>query len=127
MRRVMQFLGTLMELLRVLLVLRGAETARRFPGIQQLLLAIRSGARRLPERTPWARRNLRRAIAWVDSLLPGGPNCYRRVLLEMMLDRGAASEPVCMGFLSDGDKLTGHVWLLGHAESSDGYQVNVRL
>jgi hypothetical protein len=54
---------------------------------------------------------LRQAISAVDRVMPGGANCYRRVLLEIALDAGAAAEPVMLGFRSDGGAASGHAWL----------------
>jgi hypothetical protein len=54
---------------------------------------------------------LKRAIAAVDARYPGGPNCVRRSLLEMALDRGAAGESLFAGFKAGGGKQTGHAWL----------------
>jgi len=45
-------------------------------------------------------------VGWTDALLPGSPSCYRRVLLEVALDGGAARETVVFG-LDVGS--TGHV------------------
>jgi hypothetical protein len=41
----------------------------------------------------------------------GGGNCFRRALLEMALDRGAAGDPLLMGFNVHGGRLAGHAWL----------------
>ena len=54
-----------------------------------------------------ARARLRRAIGWVDAAYPGkGANCFRRVLVEVGLDAGAAEETLVFG-LDVGR--TGHV------------------
>jgi hypothetical protein len=68
---------------------------------------------------------LQRAIAWVDACL--GANCFRRTLLETALDRGAAHEPVSLGF-SAGEKspLSGHAWL-GAEEQTRSYDFTVKL
>jgi hypothetical protein len=127
MSRVLRLAATLREMVRVLTILPGVEAARRSVGIKPLLAELRARSLVRPERPPAARLNLRRAIAWADARMPGGPNCFRRVLLEVALDRGAGSEPACMGFHCPGGKLAGHIWLAGHPESSEGYQANVRL
>lgn len=62
-------------------------------------------------RSPSERLALRRLIGRVDRLWPRGPNCYRRVLLEVSLDRGAAEEIVQLGFRSAGGAGSGHAWL----------------
>ena len=61
--------------------------------------------------SPAGRLNLRRVIGWIDRSLFKAPNCYRRVLLEIALDSGAAREPVVMGFRAGGGAGTGHIWL----------------
>lgn len=57
------------------------------------------------------RRDLRRIIGFLDRRWPGGPNCYRRVLLEVATDAGAAREPVQMGLRASGGPRSGHAWL----------------
>lgn len=61
---------------------------------------------------------LRRIIRVVDRLDARGPNCYRRALLEMALDGGAAMEPLMLGFRASGGRGSGHAWLQG--QSADG-------
>jgi hypothetical protein len=76
-------------------------------------------ARRLASerRHPVADRNrVRHAISLVDRLL--GQNCYRRVLLELALDRGAADEPVFFGLMSEGGPQSGHAWV-GRDEAAE--------
>jgi len=63
---------------------------------------LRSGA---------ARVALHRVIAIADRYWPGGPNCYRRVLFEIGMDRGAAAESVQLGLQGSGEFGSGHAWL----------------
>jgi hypothetical protein len=72
-------------------------------------------------RSPSERAVLRRAIAVVDRLMPGGANCYRRVLLEIALDAGAAKQPVMLGLRNGGGPRTGHAWLDGVEPSASSY------
>jgi hypothetical protein len=58
-----------------------------------------------------ALEDLRRAIRFLDRRWPGGPNCYRRVLLELATDAGAARLPVQMGLRASGGPRSGHAWL----------------
>jgi hypothetical protein len=51
----------------------------------------------------------------VDVAAPGGPSCFRRVLLETALDAGAARETLIFG-LDVGS--TGHVAFAGREERS---------
>jgi len=83
-----------------------ADRVRRREAPADALASMRAEGRRCPARGPLARARLRRAIGWVDALSPGGASCYRRVLLELALDAGAARETVVFG-LDVGR--TGHV------------------
>jgi hypothetical protein len=58
--------------------------------------------------------------------MPGGANCFRRALLEMALDRGAATESLLMGFTMKDEHLAGHAWLSG-AEEAGSYQFTVHV
>jgi len=64
-------------------------------------------------RLPRERRLLQRQISLIDRLWRKGPNCYRRVLLEISMDRGAADEIVRLGFRGAGGEGSGHAWLGG--------------
>ena len=101
------------ELGRVLLALPGIEEARQQLGPRPAVeVARRLGRETHRRRSESARASLRRAIGWADRrLLPRGGNCYRRVLLEIALDAGAADEPVMMGFRAAGGPGSGHAWL----------------
>ena len=100
----------LWETVRVLFAVPRVEVLRRGSSLHDAANRIRKGSsRRL--RAPEGRARLRRAIAVVDARLPGGPNCVRRSLLEMALDRGAANEKLLAGFVSGGGPKSGHAWL----------------
>ena len=64
--------------------------------------------RRAPLRSAKQQAQLRAVIAFFDRLC--GPNCYRRVLLELSLDREAAADPVFFGIRRSCDGGPGHVW-----------------
>jgi hypothetical protein len=98
------------ELRRALGVVRLAEAARS-QSPAQAIAAMRAHGRTGLRRGPLARARLRRAIAWVDAAR--GENCYRRVLMELALDHGAAEETVVFGL--DVGK-TGHVAFEGREE-----------
>ena len=74
-------------------------------------IAVRS-ARRVGlthrARTARERERLQRAIGLVDRMF--GANCYRRVLLDLVLDRQAAEEPVFFGLKSHAPDPPGHAW-----------------
>jgi hypothetical protein len=94
------------ELVRVARRVRAIDARRMRDTPQRALAELRASGARAPARGPVGRARLRRAIGWVDAAHPGGPNCYRRVLLELALDAGAARETVVFG-LDVGS--TGHV------------------
>jgi hypothetical protein len=58
--------------------------------------------------------------------MSGGGNCYRRALLEVSLDRGAAAEPLLLGFDMISEKLAGHAWL-ADLDDKNRYHFAVRL
>jgi hypothetical protein len=97
-KRAREHAATVVELVRVLWVLPVVEVGKRRRGPRLLLDTLRRKGGRCQQRDPAARSRLQHAIGWVDAHVPGGPNCYRRVLLEIALDCGAAKEPFHMGF-----------------------------
>ena len=107
----MSLVGTVLELARVLWTLPRVERMRLRAGPRPALRRIRRPGRRARRRDVRARARLRRAIAWVDRLVPGGPNCYRRSLLEMALDAGAAAEPLVIGLNVTRGAPSGHAWV----------------
>jgi transglutaminase superfamily protein len=105
---------SLPEILRVVLVAPRIESLRRRKSLHVAIdLARRSGSR-APRRTTSERLALRRSIARVDAMFPGGPNCLRRSLIEICLDRGAADEKLLAGFQRGGGPGSGHAWLTSH-------------
>lgn len=94
------------ELTRVARRVREVDERRARDTPQHVLAELRARGVTAKERGPIGRARLRRAIGWVDAARPGGPNCYRRILLELALDAGAARETVVFG-LDVGS--TGHV------------------
>lgn len=94
------------EVARVLRVIHEAERRRTHEPPQGAVAAMRARGTRARARGPIGRARLRRAIGWVDAAFPAGPNCFRRTLVEVALDAGAASETLVFGL--DVGK-TGHV------------------
>jgi len=88
------------------------EKERTTISLHAAVASARQRSRRRPARSSLARAQLRRAIAFVDSRFFREPNCVRRALLEMTLDRGAAREPLLAGFMAGGGPKSGHAWLL---------------
>lgn len=117
------------ELARIARALPAVERGRRHEGPAVLVPRLRAEAAHAPERDHAGRARLRRAISWVDRLVPGGPNCLRRVLLEVALDRGAAREPIVIGLDRDGEVADGHAWL-GEPRPTDragSYRMEIKL
>ena len=79
------------------------------------------GQRRVRDAAERAR--LRRMIVLIDRLFAGGPNCYRRALVEMAMDGGAAMERLHMGLNTGATTATGHAWLDSSPDKGAGYQV----
>lgn len=115
------------ELFRVLSILPEVEQTRRVIGIEPAVAAMRAHGARALQRDPAGRQQLRRAIAWVDARMQGGGNCYRRVLLELALDSGAASEQVGVGVRAKGGPGSGHAWLGRRSGSAERYDLELTL
>jgi hypothetical protein len=94
------------ELARVMKAARDAERMRMNDPPERAVAAMRARGKNAAVRDAVGRARLRRAIGWVDAMMPRGANCYRRTLLELALDAGAAGEPLVFG-LDVG--ATGHV------------------
>lgn len=101
------------ELARVVRLVRTVDAQRRRSSPREVVEAMRSRGRRATARGPVGRARLRRAIGWADAVSRGGASCYRRVLLEIALDAGAARETLVFG-LDVGS--TGHVAFEGREE-----------
>lgn len=94
------------ELARVTRVAREAERLRMNVGPAEAVARQRAKGRRKRRRDAPTRQELRTAVNWLDAKWPGGGNCFRRVLIELALDAGAAEERLVFGL--DVGK-TGHV------------------
>ena len=127
MNRLADFAVTLVELGGVLRALPHIESARRHVGPRPLMETLRRQARHTRQRGPMARQCLQRAIRWVDVCLAGGANCYRRALLEVALDRGAAEEPLALGLSAQGQRLAGHAWLAGEPGAAAAYDLVIHV
>lgn len=98
------------EVARVLRVVAAVERARRLGSPKEAVAAARRRATKT--RGPVGRARLRRAIGWVDAAMR--ENCFRRVLLELTLDAGAAKERIV--FSLDVGR-TGHVAFEGREDA----------
>jgi hypothetical protein len=101
------------ELVRVVRIVRDVERRRLEGGPEAIVREARAKGAREKRRGPIGRARLRRAIGWIDAFMRGGPNCFRRTLLELSLDSGAARERIVFG-LDVGR--TGHVTFKGRED-----------
>ncbi len=108
-------LALVAEMMRVLSIAARVEADRQREGPMPLLEKLRREGRARRRRPDQDRARLVRAIGIVDRFFPGGGNCYRRVLLESALDRGAAVERVFMGLKHDGGPGSGHAYFAREA------------
>mgnify|MGYP006952674542 CR=1 FL=1 len=113
-----KFVVTLLDAVRVCVAYPRAEQLRFRPGPAVALSAARSEGARRAARDAFGQRRLRRMIAVVDRFAPGGPNCYRRVLWESLLDPAAAATPVIFGLDANASAGSGHVWFEGRESPS---------
>ena len=103
------------ELARALGEIGRAERLRMTRGPAEAVSLQRARGRLKKKRSDARRRVLRRAIVSVDARYPGGANCFRRVLVELALDAGAAEDRLVFGL--DLGK-TGHVAFEGAEDAS---------
>lgn len=108
-------LRMLIELIRVVWLMPRVELQRQRLSLHAAVKAARLRAS-TRARSAAAREQLRQAIAAVDRRMSGGPNCVRRVLLEMNLDRAAAADTLLAGFKAGGGESSGHAWLASHPD-----------
>jgi hypothetical protein len=113
------------EVSRVMRALPSVERGLRAEGPAPLVARLRERGALAKPRNAEAQIRLRRAIFWIDRLVPGGGACYRRALLEIALDPDAARAPFRMGLCVADGKAAGHAWL-GDADL-ERYDVNMTL
>jgi len=119
--------GALVELTRVLLMLPRVELARGAGGPAPLVKRFRVLGRRCRARDIAERKRLRMVIARVDACLPDRGNCYRRALLEIALDAGAAQEPFHMGLSASCAPMSGHAWVGIEGTGESNYDAIIAL
>jgi hypothetical protein len=115
------------DFVRALWLLPSVERARLSWGPAPAIEFFRKMGRTQRARTAPQRAMLRRAVALADRLWPGEPNCYRRVLLEVAMDAGAAEERVNLGLKAHGGPRSGHAWLGSAPDVADTYDVALSL
>jgi hypothetical protein len=116
--------GLVPEAIRVAMRLPRVERWRSL-GPQAATVLAREMGRRAPVRSPEDTARLRRAIGVVDRLC--GANCYRRVLLELALDRKAADDPIYVGIRGRDDAGLGHAWRGHDARLEAQYEAVFRI
>jgi hypothetical protein len=109
----------LADLARVVVALPLVEIGRLSLGPARILPRLRWAAGRRHRRSTLERESLRRLIASVDARLPDGGNCYRRALLEISIDAGAAEEKLYMGLKKQGGPRSGHAWLASWPDAAN--------
>lgn len=114
-------LATFRDALEVAILAVRVNRDRSHRGPEDLVRALRLRGAKLRTRTETERARLQRLVRFVDSLFPSGPNCYRRALVEIAMDAGAAAEPLHMGLQADGGFNSGHAWLESSPDPSRSY------
>lgn len=120
-------LSFLTEVPAILFAAPRVELARRRHSLHIAVESFRKRAANRQSRSPENRTRLKRAIAVVDARLPGGPNCVRRSLLEVALDRGAAAEKLFAGFKAGGGAQSGHAWLASDPVPTEHYDAIITI
>jgi hypothetical protein len=110
------------DLLEVAFISRRIDAARRRLGPLHLVERLRRRGAAHPRRGERNRARLKQVIRIVDRAFFAEPNCYRRALIEMAMDAGAATEVLHMGLNSDRDLGLGHAWLDSSPDKGEGYQ-----
>jgi hypothetical protein len=108
------------ELWRAAAIAFSVNRRRKQPPAK-LIASLRARGASCAARDAEGRRQLQRAIRFVDRFFPTGPNCYRRVLMEIALDAGAAAEPLHMGLKAEGGASSGHIWLASAPDGAGRY------
>ena len=129
------FFSILADAAAVAKTLREVERARWVEGPATLVARLRERGKNEDPRSSSARRRLLRLIHHLDRLMKGGPNCYRRSLTRVALDRASADEPFVLGLnlrpppggeAAPSTNEPGHAWLDG-TEPGARYDVEFRL
>jgi hypothetical protein len=124
-RGVQRFGRLLADACRVMAVLWRVEVARRQWGAGRSLAHFRESGRNGRNRNAAARADLQRLIRFVDRLMPGRPNCFRRVLLEVALEPAAAAERVMLGLKAGLAQRSGHAWLENAGPAPEQYDTQL--
>lgn len=115
------------DLVEASALLREVERARWEEGPSALVSRLRERGLRAEPRSPAGRRRLARLLYHLDRLLHRHPNCYRRSLVRIALDRDAAREPFVLGLDLSAAAAKGHAWVEGTGEAGPGFDVEFRV
>lgn len=108
-----------LEVVQIIRQVRAMDRLRIGKGPRTAIETARKAGARCRVRSASDRRRLRRFIAAVDRWMPSGPNCYRRALVEVALDGGAAAEMVQLGLRGAGGVGSGHAWVGAAIQQDD--------
>jgi hypothetical protein len=117
----------ILDLLRALLVSRDIERDRQRLGPHEIVMNLRRRGMRCRKRDAVKRVRLEGIIRLVDRLFLVGPNCYRRALIEIAMDAGAAAETLHLGIDTAGDLTSGHAWLGPSSDRAPSYHAEFSL
>jgi hypothetical protein len=110
------YLAALPDLIDAFSIEPGIDRSRLREGPKPLIERLRLQGLKRRTRGEAERSRLRYAIALAERLRGRKPNCYRRVLMEIAMDAGAAREPVFLALQSGGGAGSGHAYLASHAD-----------
>ena len=114
------------DIARVMRVWGAVERDRVGLGTADAVARARGRGREVAVRGTRDRASLRRAIAIVDRRM-GPPNCFRRALLEMSLDRTSASETLHVEINDSSLPESGHARLDSWPSDGRSFDATIRL
>jgi hypothetical protein len=114
------------DVVRAALLMREVERARWVEGPAPLLERLRARGMKAAPRSLREQRRLLGVVYRLDRLMNREPNCYRRSLVGVALDRDWAQEPVVLGLDLAASGPDGHAWVEG-TEPSRGFDVEFRV
>jgi hypothetical protein len=120
-------LRSILDFVELVSLARSVENERVSVGPGILVARLRRRGTGCLRRGTIDRARLQRLIRVVDRLFSSGPNCYRRALLEIAMDAGAAKERLEVGLALTHESARGHAWLESSSDTGGGYQVQLSL
>jgi hypothetical protein len=110
------YVAALPDLVGAFSIEPGIDRSRLREGPKPLIERLRLQGLKRRTRGEAERSRLRYAIALAERLRRREPNCYRRVLMEIAMDGGAAREQVFLALQSGGGTGSGHAFLASHPD-----------